>query len=87
VARRAWRQPAGQGRLEKAFRLNAAAEAKMREVGADMSGIPFSAGYLRRYFGPASDSFGEERVAAAEDEGRLMSFEAAIDYGLDRAHD
>jgi predicted ATPase/class 3 adenylate cyclase len=78
---------AGQGRLEKAFTLNAAAEAKMRELGLDMSGIPFWAGYLRRYFGPARESFGEERVASAEEEGRLMSFDAAIDYGLDRARD
>jgi len=78
---------AGQGRLWKAYRLNAAAQAKMREVGLDMSGIPFWAGYMRRYFGPARDLFGEEDVASAELEGRQMSFESAVEYGLDQARD
>ena len=78
---------AGQGRVEKAFRLNAVAEAKMHEVGLDMGGIPFWAGYVRRYLVPAREALGEAALSVLEEEGRRMGFEAAIDYALDRTRE
>jgi len=78
---------AGQGRLEKAFRLNGAAKSRFHESGFDSSFIPFWAGYMRRYFDPARDALGEAALARLEEEGRQMGFDAAIDYALDQTRD
>jgi predicted ATPase/class 3 adenylate cyclase len=78
---------AGQGRLEKAFRLNAAAQAWLHEGGTHSERIPFWAGYMRRYLDPARESLSERALATLEEEGRQMGFEAAIEYALDRTRD
>jgi hypothetical protein len=48
---------AGQGNHERAFMLNGAAEAKMREVGMDASGFEFWTEYKRRYLDAAREAF------------------------------
>lgn len=78
---------AGQDRLEKAFRLNGAALARLHEGGFDSSFIPFWAGFMRRYLDPARETLGEAGWARLEEEGRQMGFEAAIDYALDPTSD
>jgi hypothetical protein len=38
---------------------------------------------MHRYFDPARETLGEDRLAAVEAEGRRMGFQAAIDYALE----
>jgi predicted ATPase/class 3 adenylate cyclase len=78
---------AGQGRAVKAFRLNGAATDKLDEVGMDLSGIQFWTDYQTSSLGPARQALGEAAVATAEEEGRQMGFDAAVDYALDRDTD
>ena len=78
---------AGQGRLERALRLNAAAQAWLRDGGIESERIPFWAGYMIRYLAPARVSIGEAALGVVEDEGRRMGFEAALDQALDRTGD
>jgi hypothetical protein len=77
----------GQGRAVKALRLNAAAEAQMREAGMDISGIVFWVEYLRRFLEPAREKLGADATAEAEEEGARMGFDAAIEFALDRTRD
>jgi predicted ATPase/class 3 adenylate cyclase len=74
---------AGQGRLEEAFRLNAAARAWLHQGGMVSEQVPFWARYMRRYFDPGREALGEAALRKLEEEGRQMGFEAAVEYALE----
>ncbi len=68
----------GVGDLERAFVLNGAAEAKMREVGMDVSGFGFWTEYKRRYLDPAREAFGLGAAEQAEARGAAVPFDEAV---------
>ena len=68
----------GVGDLERAFVLNGAAEAKMREVGMDVSGFGFWTAYKRRYLNPTREAFGLGAAEQAEARGAAMPFAEAV---------
>ena len=68
----------GVGDLERAFVLNGAAEAKMREVGMDVSGFGFWTAYKRRYLNPAREAFGLGAAEQAEARGAAVPFAEAV---------
>lgn len=74
---------AGQGKYEKALRLNGAALRKWEEMGADTTGIKFWDTLMERNIGRAKKELGEKAAAEFENEGRQMGFERAVDYALD----
>lgn len=69
---------AGRGEFERAFVLNGAAEAKMRELGMDVSGFLFWTDYKRRYLDSARKAFGVEETKRAEARGAALPFEEAV---------
>jgi len=68
----------GVGDFERAFALNGAAEAKMRQTGMDVSGARFWTEYKRRYFDPAREAFGRGAAERAEARGAAMPFDEAV---------
>jgi hypothetical protein len=79
---------AGQRRIEKAFRLNGAAEAKMKAIGFDIgSALTFWANFKQMYLETARSEFGNEFTQRLEEEGRHMGFDAAVPYALDPYRD
>ncbi len=78
---------AGQGRYEKALRLNGAALKKWEDIGATIPTIKFWDILMEKNIGRAKKELGEEAAAEAENEGRQMGFECAVEYALDFAKD
>jgi predicted ATPase/class 3 adenylate cyclase len=69
---------AGRGEYERAFILNGAAEAKMREVGMDASGFEFWTEYKRRYLDSAREAFGPAAAERTEARGAAVAFDQAV---------
>ena len=74
---------AGQGRYKKALRLNGAALAKCDELGGVLGGLHFWDVLMERNIGRTRKEMDEKAAEAAENEGRQMGFERAVDYALD----
>ena len=73
---------AGRRDLPRGLEVNGAAEAKMREVGMDISGFEFWKQYQRRYLEPAREALGPEAAAEAEARGAAMTFDDAVQLAL-----
>jgi len=74
----------GQSRWAKASRLDAAAREKARILGVNTYGlIKFYDDLLDIYIGEARNKLGEELTREYEAEGKIMGFEAAVEYALD----
>ncbi len=69
---------AGRGRWEEALRLNAAAEAKMAEVGIDVTGIGFWMDFFHEHIDRARGELVPEVRSSAEEEGRRTGFDATV---------
>jgi predicted ATPase/class 3 adenylate cyclase len=78
---------AGQGRLEDAIQLNAAAQEWLHAGGMPSEHVPFWARYMHRYLDPARQQLGPELVEKLEASGRAMGFDSAIDFVLARRGD
>ena len=74
---------AGQGRYEKALRLNGAALKKWEDIGATIPTIKFWDILMERNLGRAKKELGEKAAAEFENEGREMDFDKAVEYALD----
>jgi predicted ATPase len=72
---------AGLGRDEEALRLEGAVDAKWNELGVTHA-PPLSEAYRERELGQARARLGEARATAAFDEGRGMTWDQAIEFGL-----
>jgi hypothetical protein len=74
----------GQSRLAKCVWLEAAAWKKSRELGVSLSGVAeFWDVWIDTYIMGAREKLGEELTLKYEEEGKNMSFEAAVEYALD----
>jgi tetratricopeptide (TPR) repeat protein len=78
---------AGQGKYEKALRLNGAALKKWEDIGATIPTIKFWDILMEKNIGRAKKELGEKAAVEAEIEGRQMGFERAVEYALDFAKD
>ncbi|HEX5032222.1 MAG TPA: protein kinase [Candidatus Eisenbacteria bacterium] len=76
---------AGQGRDRKAMVLVGALKAERERLGVDFH-VRFWDALIDRFLTPARERMGQD-AAAAEREGRAMSFRAAIDYALSSDRD
>jgi tetratricopeptide (TPR) repeat protein len=75
---------AGQGRLAKAIRLDAAARVKYAELGIVIDGmLAFWDEWIETYIGGAKKEVGEVLAQQYVNEGKAMSFEEAVAYALD----
>ena len=72
---------AGLGRDDDALRLEGAVDAKWKELGVTHA-PPLSEAYRERELGPVRARLGEARATAAFDEGRVMTWDQAIEFAL-----
>ena len=70
---------AGQGRHRKGILLHAAADEKLNSLGADLSKVDWWLALRDRYLTPARLALGAS-FADADDEGRAMGFNEAVNY-------
>lgn len=75
---------AGQGRYDKAIRLDAAAREKFKEIGITVDGmVGFWDEWIETYIEGAKKKLGKERTMQCQEEGLKMGFEKAVEYALE----
>jgi len=78
----------GQGRWVKSLRINAIAVHMFKSIGVEIVGIwPLWDEFYETYIGRARKEVGEELAQKYEEEGRVMGFDAALEYALDFSSD
>jgi predicted ATPase/AraC-like DNA-binding protein len=74
----------GQGRYDKAIRVEAAAREQFKQLGMDPDGMfDFWDEWTETYIEGAKKKVGKERTMQCQEEGIKMGFEKAVEYALD----